>query len=84
LDRPQEEWNNIVWMDEKVFSSAEDGRYLVWRPDGERLNPKYVLPSGYSGRISIGFWGSITSSGLMDITEITPRMDAEEYVEILE
>lgn len=71
-------------MDEKVFSSAEDGRYLVWRPDGERLNPKYVIPSGYSGRITIGFWGCKTSSGLIELREITPRMDAEEYVAILE
>jgi len=84
LDTPQEEWNAIVWMDEKVFSSSEDGRYRVWRPNGERLNPKYVLPSGSSGRISLGFWGSMSARGLLDLIEISPRMDAEEYVEILE
>ncbi|XP_072761237.1 uncharacterized protein [Anoplolepis gracilipes] len=84
LNTPQEEWNAVVWMDEKVFSSAEEGRYKVWRPKGQRLNPKYVLPSGHSGKITIGFWGSMTSHGLLDLVEITPRMDAEEYVEILE
>jgi len=25
-DTPQEEWNAVVWMDEKVFSSEENGR----------------------------------------------------------
>jgi len=29
LDTPQEEWNAVVWMDEKVFSSEENGRYRV-------------------------------------------------------
>jgi len=40
LDTPQEEWNAVVWMDEKVFSSEENGRYRVWRSNGEHLNPK--------------------------------------------
>lgn len=71
-------------MDEKVFSSSEDGRRRVWRPNGESLNPKYVLPISHSGRITLGFWGSMTSRGLMDIVEISPRMNAEEYIEILE
>jgi transposase len=84
LNTPQEEWNGVVWMDEKVFSSSEDGRRRVWRPNGSRLNPKYVVPSGTSGRITIGFWGSMTSNGLLALQEISPRMDAEEYVEILQ
>lgn len=66
-----------------MFSSAEDGRYKVWRPDGGRLNPKYTIPHKHSERISLGFWDSMTSSRLMDIVEITPHTDAEEYVEIL-
>ena len=70
-------------MDEKVFSSAAEGRYRVWRPRRERLNPNYVLLSGNSGRIMLGFWGSMTSRGLLDLVEISPRMNAEEYVEIL-
>ena len=84
FNTPQEDWNQIIWLDEKVFSSSEDGRRRVWRPDGQRLNPKYVIPSKHSGRITLGFWGSMTSMGLMDIIEITPHMDVEEYVEILE
>lgn len=61
LNTPQEEWNAVVWMDEKVFSSAEEGRYRVWRPKGKRLHPKYVLSSGTSGRITLGFSGCMTS-----------------------
>lgn len=47
-------------------------------------NPKYVLPSRTSGRITLGIWRCMTSHGLVELTEISPRMDAEEYVEILE
>jgi len=83
-DTPQEKWNAVVWMDEKVFSSEENGRYRVWRPNGERLNPKYVLPSGSSGRITLGFSGSMSTRELLDLIEISTKMDAEEYVEILE
>ncbi|EFN74232.1 Transposable element Tc1 transposase, partial [Camponotus floridanus] len=84
LNTPQEEWNAIVWMDEKLFSSAKEEPYRVWRPKGQRLNPKYVLPSGTSGRIKLGFWRCMTSHELVELTEISPRMNAKEYVEILE
>jgi len=83
FNMPQEEWNAIVWIDEKVFSSADNGRHRVWWPNKERLNPKYILSSEHN-RISIGFWGSMTASGLLDLVEISPRMNVEEYVEILE
>jgi len=83
LDTPQEEWNAVILMDEKVFSSEENGQYCVWRPNGECLNPKYVLPSGSSGRITLGFSGSMSARELLDLIEISTRMDAEEYVEIL-
>ena len=84
LNTPQEVWDAVIWMDEKTFSSAEDGRYRVWRLDGQRLNPNYVLPLAQSGRIIIGFWACMSSRGLLRLQEISPRMDAEEYVEILE
>lgn len=74
----------LLWIDEKVFSSSEGGRYRVWCLNGERLNPKYVVPSRTSGRITLGFWGSMSARGLIDLVEISPRMDAEEYVILLE
>lgn len=70
LDLPQEEWNAIIWIDEKAFSSTKDEQYRVWRPDGKRLNPKYVLPSGYNGRITIRFWRNMYVRGLLELTEI--------------
>jgi len=45
-------------LDEKVFHLQKIDDILYGRPNEECLNPKYV-PSGYNGRILIGFWGSI-------------------------
>lgn len=41
-------------MDEKVFASSEDGKYHVWRPRDERLNPEYVVPWKRSGILTLG------------------------------
>lgn len=73
-------WRNTICMDEKTFSSSEDGRSLVWRPRGERLNPDFVVSHQHSGRITCGFWGFITTRGVGEIMQ----MNAEQYVYILE
>lgn len=54
-------------MDEKVFASSEDGKYHVWRPRDERLNPEYVVPWKRSGILTLGYWRSMTSSDLLQI-----------------
>lgn len=80
----EEEWKTIFWMDEKTFSSSKDGRMHVWRPDNQRLDPKYVVPDAHSGRISIAYHGWMTAYGVGELTEVSPHMNAEEYIDILE
>lgn len=77
-------WRNTVCLDEKTFSSSEDGRSLVWRPRGERFNSDFVVHHYHSGRISCGIWGFITTRGVGEIIEVNARMNAEQYVYILE
>lgn len=81
---PEEFRQNVVSMDEKTFSSSEDGRRLVWRPVGERLNADFVVQEQHSGRITCGCWGFITARGIGEIVQIHARMNAQQYVYILE
>ena len=78
------DWNNVVFSDEKVFSSAEDSRKLVWRPLITRYDPRYILQDNHSGRISAACWGWMSSEGVGDIVEIHPRLNVNQYVNILE
>lgn len=79
-----EDWDRTIWTDEKVFCSADDRRHHVWRPDGHRLDPKYVLPSGQSGRITCAMWGWISAHCPGELVEVSSHMDAFEYIDILE
>lgn len=79
-----EDWDRTIWTDEKVFCSTDDRRLRVWRPRDHRLDPKYVLPSGQSGRITCGMWGWISGHCPGELVEISPHMNAIEYIDILE
>nr|CAD7433604.1 unnamed protein product [Timema monikensis] len=56
LERPLEFWR-IAITDEKVWSSSNDGRVLVYRPKYTRFQPPYVHHRRYSGRFSVSSWG---------------------------
>lgn len=79
-----EDWDRTIWTDEKVFCSADDRYKFVWRPENHRLDPKYVVPSGKSGRITCGMWGWISAHCPGELIEVSPHMDALEYIDILE
>lgn len=78
------DWDKVIFSDEKTFRSCSDRKLHLWRPRGERFNPNYVQSVKRSGRISCGVWGFITSMGVGEICEITPRMKSVEYLSILE
>lgn len=79
-----EYWNDVVFLDEKTFSTAEDGRRFVWRPLNKTVDPKYVVPIKHSGRITLGYWGFISVAGAGDLVEIGPHFNAAAYVNLLE
>ena len=79
-----EDWDRTIWTDEKVFCSADDRRRHVWRPEGHRYDPKYVLPNAQSGRITCAMWGWISADCPGELVEVSPHMDAIEYIDILE
>lgn len=79
-----EYWNNVVFLDEKTFSTAEDGRRHVWRPLNKATEPKYVVQLKRSGRLTLGYWGYISVAKAGDLIEVGPRMHALRYVDLSE
>lgn len=77
-------FDKTIFMDEKVFCSSDNGRVSLWRPDNTRYLEPNVLPNRQSGRITIGFWGWMCKNGPGELVEITGRMNAVRYKEILE
>jgi transposase-like protein len=60
-DNVDRDWGNVIFSDESVFSSANDGPVRVYRPQGTRYNAEYVKESARSGRVSVEVWGWISS-----------------------
>jgi transposase-like protein len=58
-DNVDRDWRNVIFSDESVFSSANNGPVRVYRPQGTRYNAEYVKESARSGRVSVAVWGRI-------------------------
>jgi transposase-like protein len=75
---------NCIFTDEKVFSSTNNGKLKVWRPQGQRYNPNYVRKLKRSGRFSIHVWGALSGSGLQTLVEVpTKGYDRHVYLDVL-
>jgi hypothetical protein len=56
-DNVDRDWKNVIFSDESVFFSANDGPVRVYTPQGTRYNAEYVNESARSGRVSVAVWG---------------------------
>ncbi|KAI5639685.1 helix-turn-helix domain-containing protein [Phthorimaea operculella] len=52
-----------IHCNEKVFKSDKDGKQILWRKKGQRYEESCMLPCRTSGRISLGYWGWMSSMG---------------------
>jgi hypothetical protein len=59
-DNVDRDSGNVIFSDESVLSSANDGPVRVYRPQGTRYNAEYLKESSRSGRISVAVWGWIS------------------------
>lgn len=84
MSYPANFWETVVWTDEKVFTSDEDGRVSLWRPDNTRFFPEHVVSKRRSGRISVAFWGWMTADTIGELVEVSNKMNSDEYIEVLE
>lgn len=74
----------MIFLDEKTFSTSEDGRRHVWRPLDRAVDPRYVVQMKTSGRLNLGYWGFISVAGAGELVEVGPHMNAAQYVDLLE
>jgi len=77
-------WENVIFSDEKVFSSSENARRPLWRPDNTRYQREHIVPNKRSNRLNIGYWGWMWSYGPGELVEIGGRLNAHQYIDILQ
>ena len=80
----REDWNRVIFTDEKVFQSSFNGHIRVYRPRGTRFDEKYTNNSERSGRFSVNVWAWLSYQGLGVCWVIEERFTALSYRNILE
>lgn len=74
-----------MWSDEtKINRIGSDGQEYVWKKKGEGLISREVKDTVKFGGGSLMVWGCIGWNGVGVLSEVEGRMDAEQYVAILE
>jgi transposase len=76
-------WKSIVFSDEMRVGLHSDGRIWVWRGPRERFRPECTIPRNRQGK-SIMYWGYMTDQGCGPLIRCTNKMNAAEYVNIME
>jgi transposase-like protein len=76
--------DRVIFSDESIFSSANEGPVLVYRPQGECYNSQYMSTCTHSGHVSVHCWGWISheGAGMLHCTE--GHLDSLQYQHILQ
>lgn len=77
-------WDNVIFTDEKTFSSANDGPRLVYRRRHERYAEDKVVHSQRSGRVTVSCWGWVAARGGGILHPIDGHLNSIQYLHILE
>jgi len=77
-------WVRVIFTDESIFTSANDGPVLVYRPHGQRYNPLYMSTCRRSGRVSVHCWGWIFHERAGILHRIEGHLDGLQYQHILQ
>lgn len=77
-------WQNVIFSDEKVFTTSNDTLKVLWRRKNTRYDVQNVQTTRRSGRISCGVWGWMSAAGPGEIVPITGRLTGDDYRDILE
>ena len=80
-----EDWKRVIWSDEtKINRIGSDGQEYVWKKKGEGLIAREVQGIVKFGGGSLMIWGCIGWNGVGILSEVEERMNAEQYVAILQ
>jgi hypothetical protein len=80
-----EDWKQVIWSDEtKINRMGSDGQEYVWKKAGEPLGEREVKGTLKFGGGSMMVWGCMGWNGVGVLCEVEGRMNAEQYISILE
>jgi hypothetical protein len=80
-----EDWKCVLWSDEtKINWFGSDGHKYVWKDKGTPLQEKEVESTVKFGGGHIMVWGCMGWNGVGILCEVEGKMDAKQYVTILE
>jgi DDE superfamily endonuclease/Transposase len=80
-----EDWKRVIWSDEtKINRIGSDGKQWVWKQVGEGLIEREVQGTLKFGGGNIMVWGCMGWNGVGQLVEVEGRMDADQYVDILD
>ena len=80
-----EDWKRVIWSDEtKINRLVSDGRQWVWKQKGEGLTEREVQGTVKYGGGNIMVWGCMGWNGVGHLAKVEGRMNADQYVSILE
>jgi len=79
-----EGWKRVIWSDEtKINRIGSDGKVYVWKKKGGPLTDREINGTLKFGGGSLMVWGCMGWNGVGMLAEVEGRMDAEQYVDIL-
>jgi transposase len=79
-----EDWKRVMWSDEtKINRIGSDGKQWVWKQVGEGLIEREIQGTVKFGGGNIMVWGCMGWNGVGELAEVEGRMDADQYVDIL-
>lgn len=80
-----EDWKRVIWSDEtSIWIGVNPRRQWVIRPQGERLNPKYVKKTFKEKRVKVMVWGCFCGDRIGPLIVCDEEaIDRDEYEDIL-
>ena len=80
-----EDWKRVIWSDEtKINRMGSDGQEYVWKRAGEPLGEREIKGTLKFGGGNLMVWGCMGWNGVGILCEVEGRMNAEQYISILE
>src|SRR5215813_504262 len=80
-----EDWKRVIWLDEtKINRLVSDGKKWVWKQAGQGLINREVQGTVTFGDGNIIAWGCMGWNGVGQLMEVEGKMDADQYVNILD
>ena len=75
----------IIWSDEtNINRFGSDGHQYTWKKKGEPLSDWATTPTVKFGGGNLMVWECMGRNGVEVLAEVEGRMDAKQYVDILE